>query len=689
MREINLVRNVALFGHGKCGKTSVAEALLFTAGKTTRLGKVDDGTSVMDFEPEETSHHMSIGSSFNQCSWNKHAIFLIDTPGDDNFLNESKFAAAVTDAALFVIEATGGIKSSTEKIAAFVTERNLPTILVVNRMDRERADFSAALAEATAGLPFKTAAVLLPIGAEDKFSGVVDIVNQKAHLFDGSTGKSKEAAVPADMADQVAKARETLMELVAEADDELLEKFLEEGELTDQEIQIGVRKALRKGAIAMAVPMAAARNLGSGPLMDLICDLLPNPTERAAAIGTDPKSGEPVERLPLPDQPFSAQVFKTMADPYAGRLTIFKIFSGTLKGDSFYNSSKEVTEKFGQLLLLEGKNQVPTDGAGPGMIVAVAKLKETVTGDTLCDGAAPVLYERLTPIETSIAYAVTTREKKDEEKLHASINKMLEEDPTLKLIRDPLTRQILISGVGQVHLEIIGERIKRKFGVGMELELPRIPYRETIKGRARIQGKHKKQTGGHGQFADCWIEIEPQKRGEGFLFEDRIVGGVIPRQFIPAVEKGIIEAMDKGIMAGFPVVDIKIGLVDGSFHAVDSSEMAFKIAGGLAFRKGCQESKPVLLEPIMNITVRVPKDYVGDVIGDLNGRRGKVMGMDSEAKNEVISAQAPMSEIQRYAPDLTSFTGGRGSFKVEFSHYEEVPAHMADKIVAAANVEKE
>ncbi|NTV13766.1 MAG: elongation factor G [Desulfobulbaceae bacterium] len=689
MQDINLVRNVALFGHGKCGKTSLAEAMLFTAGKTTRLGKVDDGSSVMDFEPEEISHHLTISSSFNHCAWNKHAVYLIDTPGDDNFLNESKFAAAIADTALFVIEATGGIKSQTEKIASFVAERHLPTVIVVNRMDRERADFTAALTEAARVLPFKIAATHLPIGSESNFRGVVDIVRQKAHLFTDNTGKTKEEPVPGELAEQVSKARETLMEMVAETDDELIEKFLEEGELTDQELQSGLKKALRTGAIAVAVPLAATKNQGSSSLLDLICDFLPNPGECPAAIGSDPKSGEAVERRPLPEQPFSAVVFKTMADPYAGRLTIFKVVSGTLKGDSFYNSSKGINEKFGQLLVLEGKNQVPTDGAGPGMILAVAKLKETVTGDTLCDAAAPVLFDRLVPVDTTISYAVTTSQKKDEEKLHASIHKMLEEDPTLQLIRDPLTRQILVSGVGQVHLEIIGERIKRKFGVEMELELPKIPYRETIKGKARVQGKHKKQTGGHGQFADCWIEIEPLRRGEGFVFEDKIVGGVVPRQFIPAVEKGVIEAMDKGILAGHPVVDLKVALVDGSFHAVDSSEMAFKIAGALAFRKGVQDSKPILLEPIMNITVRVPKDYVGDVIGDLNGRRGKVMGMDSEAKNEVINAQTPMAEIQRYAPDLTSFTGGRGSFKVEFSHYEEVPAHLAEKVIAQANIEKE
>jgi len=689
MQDINLVRNVALFGHGKSGKTSAAEALLFTAGKTTRLGKVDDGSSVMDYEPEEIAHHMTISSSFNQCSWKKHDIYLIDTPGDDNFLNETKFAAAVADTAILVVEATGGLKSQSEKISDFIRERKLPTIIVVNRMDRERANFAGCLAEIGDALPFKPVVVHLPIGAEDNFRGMVDIVRQKGYLFEGDTGKVKETEIPGELADQVAQYREALMEMVAETDDELIEKFLEEGELSDADLQAGLKNGVASGALAIVSCLSATRNLGCGPLLDLICDFLPSPTARPATLGTDPKSGDPVERLPRPDAPFSALVFKTMADPYAGRLTIFKVISGTLSGESFYNSSKETSEKFGQLLVLEGKTQSQIDSAGPGMIVAVAKLKETVTGDTLCAPTAPVIFESLTPMEPNISYAVTTGQKKDEEKLHASINKMLEEDPTLQLIRDPHTRQILVSGVGQVHLEIIGERIKRKFGVEMQLELPKVPYRETIKGKARVQGKHKKQTGGHGQFADSWIEIEPLPRGGGFVFEDKIVGGVIPRQFIPAVEKGIIEAMDKGGLAGYPMVDIKIALVDGSFHAVDSSEMAFKISGALAFRKGTQEAKPVLLEPIMNMTIKVPKDYVGDVIGDLNGRRGKVMGMDSEAKNEVITAQAPMAEIQQYAPNLTSITGGRGSFKVEFSHYEEVPAQMAAKIISQANADKE
>jgi elongation factor G len=689
MQDINLVRNVSLFGHGKSGKTSLAEALLFTSGKSKRLGKVDDGSSVMDFEQEEINRNATISSSFNNYSWKKHTVYLIDTPGDDNFLNEAAFAARVTDTALFVVEATLGVKSQTEKIANYVGDQNLPSIIVINKMDRERANFDNILAEIKSDLPFSPAVVQLPIGAEDNFKGIIDVLNQKAYMFEGDSGKVKESEVPADMADDLSLYRESLMEIVAETDDDLIEKFLEEGELTDEELQAGLRAAVRSGSVALVTVAAATGNLGTTLLLDLINDFLPAPSDRPARMGTDPKSGDLVERSPAADAPFSAQVFKTMADPYAGRLTILKVFSGTLKGDSFYNATKETTEKYSQLLVIDGKSQTQIDSAGPGMIVAIAKLKETVTGDSLCAADAPIIFDELVPIEPCISYAVTTADKKDEEKLHASLNKMLEEDPTLTIERNQQTRQTLLSGVGQIHLEVIGERINRKFGVEMVLEAPKVPYKETLKGKARVQGKHKKQTGGHGQYADSWIEIQPLPSGQGFEFEDKIVGGVIPKQYIPAVEKGIIEAMDKGVIAGYPMVDIKVSLVDGSFHAVDSSEMAFKISGAMAFRKGAQEAKPILLEPIMNMTIMIPKECVGDVIGDLNGRRGRVMGMDSEGKLEVVTAQTPMSEILRYAPDLNSMTAARGTFRTELSHYEEVPANMAEKIIEQASAEKE
>lgn len=684
MQDINLIRNIALFGHGKCGKTSLAEAMLFTAGKTTRLGLVDEGSSVLDYEPEEINRSLSISSAFHNYTWKKHATFLTDTPGDDNFLNDSMFTARIADSAVFIVGAVLGVKYQTQKIAAFVSDNKLPTIIFINKMDRERANFEMALNGIRESLPLKPVVVHLPIGAEGTFRGVVDLVRMKAYMFDANgKGTVSETAIPAEMADQVASYREELMEQVAEVDDDLIEKFLEEGELTEQELRDGLRLGAKNGSICPVLAGAATANKGTELLLNTINDLMPSPAEKPARLGTDPKADEAIERRPDPEAPFSAQVFKTVTDPYAGQLTVLRIFSGSLGAETTFNASKGETEKINQLLLLEGKESKPLDKAIPGMIVAVAKLKVTTTGDTLCAQAAPILYDRLQPIMPSISYAVSTSKKDDEDKLFSSITKMLDEDPTLRLTRNDETKEILLSGVGEIHLKVVGEKIKRKFGVEMTLAIPKVPYRETIRGKAKVQGKHKKQTGGHGQYADSWLELEPLPRGSGFQFEDKIVGGVIPRQYIPAVEKGVIEAMHDGVLGGYPMVDLKVALIDGSFHAVDSSEMAFKISGAMAFKKGVQEAKPVLLEPIMNISVTVPKECVGDVMGDLNSRRGRVMGMDSLTKSEVINAQVPMAEIQQYAPDLTSITGGRGSFTVDFSHYEELPANLADKLTAA------
>ncbi len=684
MTDVKLVRNVAILGHGNCGKTTLAEALLFNAGKTNRLGKVDDGSSAMDFEPEEIKRNISISTAFNHYTWKKHEVFLADTPGDDNFINEAKFTARVVDNVLFCIGAATSVKNQTTKFTDFIEERSLPTIICITRMDRERANFAGVIQGIKDNLPMKPAITYVPIGAEENFKGVVNVVSQKAYMFDAK-GKSVEGEIPEDMADEVAAYREALMEQVAETEDELIEKFLEEGELTDEDLVNGLKAGVRTGQISPVSVTAAFNNQGADLLLDMINELLPAPDECPPQTGTDPKSKDIIEREPSADAPFSAQVFKTMADPFAGRLTIFRVFSGTLSGDSFYNSTKDTSERFGQIFILEGKGQKPVDSVGPGAIAAVAKLKDTVTGDTLCAEASPIVYEPLTPISPVISYAVTAK-KGDEEKVFGSITKMLDEDLTLQLTRELQTKEILISGVGQVHLEVIGEKIKRKFGVEMELHTPKIPYKETLKGKARVQGKHKKQSGGRGQFADTWIEMEPLERGGGYEFVDKIVGGAIPKTYIPAVDKGIQEAMEKGVLAGYPMVDVKVQLVDGSFHAVDSSELAFKIAGSLAFKKAAAEANPTLLEPIMNITIRVPEDCVGDVMGDLNSRRGRVMGMDSDPKSEVINAQVPMAEIQKYAADLTSFTGGRGSFEVSFSHYEEVPGQLAEKIIEAANV---
>ena len=583
MQDVKLVRNVAIIGHSNCGKTTLAEAMLYTAGKTNRLGKVDDGSSTMDFEPEEIKRDISIGSSFHQYTWNKHDVYLIDTPGDDNFINETKFAAKVVDCSIFAIGAAVGVKNQTAKFTDFIEERKIPTIICVTRMDRERANFDGVIEGIKANLPLKPALTYIPIGAEANFKGAVDLVNEKAYLFDDK-GRAKETEIPAEMADQVAIYRESLMEQVAETDDDLIEKFLEEGELKNEDIVAGLINGVRRGELCPVCVTGASGNKGTELLLNMINDLLPAPCDIAARIGTDPKSKDIIEREPTDEAPFSAQVFKTMADPFAGRLTIFRVFSGTLSGDTFYNSTKDVSERFGQLFIMEGKNQKPVDAVGPGMIAAVAKLKDTVTGDTLCAANAPIVYDPLVPIAPVIFYAVTAK-KGDEEKVFSSITKMLDEDLTLKLSRELQTKEILISGVGQVHLEVIGEKIKRKFGVEMELHTPKIPYKETIKGKARVQGKHKKQSGGRGQFADTWVEMEPLPRGGGYEFADKIVGGAIPKTYIPAVDKGIQEAMEKGAIAGYPMVDIKVALVDGSFHSVDSSELAFKIAGSLAFKR--------------------------------------------------------------------------------------------------------
>jgi len=686
MQDVQQIRNVVILGHGNSGKSTLAEALLFTAGSLKRLGKVDDGTSSMDFEPEEIKRQISISAAFNHLSWKKNDIYLIDTPGDDNFFNETRFAAQVADSAILTVGAVLGVRAQTEKFVDLIERNNLPCLICVTKMDRERANFQKTVDGIKEAFHLNPVIVSLPIGAEDQFQGVVDLVANTAWFF-VEGGKAKAGEIPSDMAAEVAALRDNLMEYVAETDDELIEKFLEEGMLTDEELTAGLKAAVRAAKIAPVCACSGLNNRGLSVILDAMVNLLPSPDQRPARVGTHPKSGATLERLGTADAPFSALVFKTMADPFAGRLTIFRVFSGTLKGDTFYNATKTTSERFGQLYIMAGKEQKPVEQAVPGMVVAVAKLKETTTGDTLCEEAKPIVYQALQPLPTVIAYAVSAK-KGDEEKLFSSITRLLDEDLTLKLIREQQTHETLISGVGQVHLEVVGEKIKRKFGVEMELRTPRVPYRETLKGKVTVQGKHKKQSGGRGQFGDCTIEMEPLARGEYFQFVDKIIGGVVPQQYRPAVEKGILEAMEKGVIAGYPFVDLKVSLIDGSYHNVDSSEMAFKIAGSLAFKKGVLQAQPILLEPIMELEVRVHKDFVGDVMGDLNSRRGRVLGMDSSDKYEIINAHIPQAEVLLYALDLTSMTGGRGTFTVKFSHYEEVPAQIAEKIVADYKVEE-
>ncbi len=687
--KIEDLRNIVFVAHGGAGKTSLAEVMLFNTGVTNRLGRVEDGNTVMDFEPEELKRNISISSGFNQYDWKKHTIRLIDTPGDQNFFSDTRICMQAADGAVVVLDAVDSVKVQTEQAWDFAEEFNLPSIIFINKLDRERADFLRTYKDAAESFEPKPVVLQLPIGSEADFKGVVDLVGMKAYTYDAK-GKAKEVDIPSDMQDLVAEEREALVENVVESDDELLERYLEGESLSDDEI----KAALKKGTLSrIFIPVlcgSATKNIGIDLIQDFIVDCMPSPLDRGPWIATDEDGEKEVECNPDPDAPFSAFVFKTVADPFAGRLSIFRVVSGSLGADgNFYNTNKGTKERYNQLLSLAGKEQKQVTKAGPGSIVAVAKLKDSVTGDTLCDEGSKVKFKCAEPLPSLTSFAVEPKSKGDEDKIFSSLSKLLEEDIALQLTRNLETKQILLSGLGPIHIEVAVEKLKRKFNVEVELSTPKVPYKETIKKKVRVQGKHKKQTGGHGQFADCWIQIEPLPRGKGFEFVDKIVGGAIPKQYIPAVEKGILESCQKGVLAAFPCVDFRVTLDDGSFHAVDSSEMAFKIAGSMAFKKAALEAGPVLLEPIMNVSITTPDEHMGDIMGDLNSRRGKVLGMDSKGKNQVIKANVPIAEFLTYAPDLRSMTGGRGMFNMEFSHYDEIPAQIAQKLVEEINKSKE
>jgi elongation factor G len=688
--ESKSLRNLAVVGHGGTGKTSLCESLLFVSGKSERLGRVDDGSSVMDYEPEEQKRRVSISSAANFVEWDKHKINFIDTPGDSNFAFDIKCSLSVVDNALVVIDAVGGVEFQTQKVWEVADEFSLPRIIFINRMDRERANFSKVLDSIKDKFKKKVTPVCLPIGAEDKFTGIIDLMSFKAYLFSDNKGVGKVTDIPADLLEEAKMYRDTMVEDIAEADDELMNKYLEAGELSLEEQKAGLKKGVASGSLIPLVCGSAIKGIGISMLMDLAVSGFVSPADKAPMKGKKPGTDTVEERKPLEDAPFSAIVFKTIADPYAGRLTLFRVYSGMLKPDSaVYNSTKKITEKFGHIFFLEGKNQKQTDALIPGDIAGVAKLKETVTGDTLCIEKAPIILEKVPVPSPIMSLAIEPKTRGDEDKIASSIHRLTEEDPTIVFTRNVETKEMILSGMGQVHIEVNIEKMKRKFGVEVNLNTPKVPYKETIKGKTNIQGKYKKQSGGRGQFGDCWIDIEPLPRGAGFKFEDKIVGGVIPHNYRPAVEKGIVEAAAKGVVAGYPFVDFKINLTDGSYHTVDSSEMAFKIAGSMAFQKGVMDCQPVILEPIVNISIEIPEEYMGDVIGDLNSRRGRVLGMDTNGSNQIIKGQVPLAEILKYAPDLRSMTSGRGNFTYTDSHYEEVPSYIADKIIAEHKKDKE
>ncbi len=690
-RKIEQLRDIALLAHVSSGKTSLAEAMLFNGKSTNRLGKVDDGSSNMDYEPEEIKRKISISSAFHHSDWKKNYINIIDTPGDDNFLSDSKAALQAADGAVIVVDATAGVKIGTEKVWQFVEEREIPRAVFINKMDKERADFYKVLEEVNSTLEAKTAPVFLPIGAEDNFEGVVDMLKMKAYKVskDGS-GKSEAMDIPADMADTVEEWREQMVENIVEANDELMEKYLEGEELDSKDIENTFYEGVKKGQIVPVLCGSATLNMGVTQLMDVIVQGFPNPSETEPKKGKKPGSDDVIERKASEDEPFSALVFKTLADPFAGKLSMLKIVSGTVDADStVYNANKDCKEKFGQLFIMEGKKQQAVEKAIAGDIIALAKLKETMTGDTLCLEKDAVVYKPVELLPPVISYAVVAKTKGTEDKIFSSLSRLLEEDPTLKLERDQTTADIILSGTGQGHLETTCEKLNRKFGVEVELRSVKVPYRETIKKSAKgIVYRHKKQSGGRGQFAEVHFDISPKERGEGFEFEEALVGMNVPRNFVPAVEKGLLESLPNGVQAGYPVVDLKVRFYDGKSHDVDSSEMAFKIAASMCFKKGVQEASPIILEPVMKLEITVPEENMGDVMGDLNGRRGRVLGMDSEGRYQVIKAQAPMSEVLKYALDLNAMTAGRGSFKMEQSHYEELPANLAEKVIAESKTEE-
>jgi elongation factor G len=688
--ESKFLRNLAVVGHGGTGKTSLCESLLFVCGKSERLGRVDDATSIMDFEPEEQKRRVSISSAANFVEWDKHKINFIDTPGDSNFAYDIKCSLSVVDNAVVVIDAVGGVEFQTQKVWEFADEFRLPRVIFINRMDRERANFSKVLDSIKEKFKKKVTPVCLPIGAEDKFTGIIDLLSFKAYLFSDNKGIGKATDIPADLMEEAKMYRDTMVEDIAEADDELMNKYLEAGELSLEEQKAGLKKGVATGSLIPLICGSAVKGIGVSLLLELAVISFLSPADKAPMKGKKPGTDSVEERKPTEDAPFSAIVFKTIADPYAGRLTLFRVYSGKLTPDSsVYNSTKKITEKFGHIFFLEGKNQKQTDMLIPGDIAGVAKLKETVTGDTLCNEKAPIIYEKIAVPPPIMSFAIEPKSRGDEDKIASSIHRLTEEDPTIVFSRNVQTKEMILSGMGQVHIEVNIEKMKRKFGVEVNLNTPKVPYKETIKGKTNIQGKYKKQSGGRGQFGDCWIDIEPQPRGAGFKFEDKIVGGVIPHNYRPAVEKGIVEAAAKGVVAGYPFVDFKINLTDGSYHTVDSSEMAFKIAGSMAFQKGVMDCQPVILEPIVNISIEIPEEYMGDVIGDLNSRRGRVLGMDTNGSNQIIKGQVPLAEILKYAPDLRSMTSGRGNFTYTDSHYEEVPSYIADKIIAESKKDKE
>jgi len=669
------IRNIALVGHGGTGKTSLAEAMIYSTGVLKRMGKVDDGNTVADFLPEEIKKKITISTALVPCEYRDCKINILDTPGYADFYFEVVGAMQVVDSMLLMFSATAGVEVQTQ--IAWDDYPDVPKIAFVNKMERENADFYKVLGAMKDSFADTIVPLQLPIGAAETFKGVVDLIKMKAYIFEAG-GKMSEQEIPADMMDDVEMYKMELIEAAAEANDELLSKYLDGEELSDAEIIDGIKAAAAAGSAVFVFCGSALNSMGISLLMDFMVDCSPTPEHNLLVKGKD-----------IEKEPFCAQVFKTIADPYIGRLTMFRIFTGKLKADSVtYNSTKEKDEKITQILVMSGKEQSAVAELNAGDIAAVAKLSVTTTSDTLSTKANAVVMDPINFPKPTLSMAIEPKSKGDEDKLSGALQRLLEEDPTITVNKDAETRQTILKTMGDAHVDIVIDKLARKFGVDVISKEMRIPYRETIRATVEVEGKHKKQSGGHGQYGHVWIKFEPND-ADNFTFEENVFGGSVPRNFFPAVEKGLQEALDEGVLAGYPVTNIKATLYDGSYHSVDSSEMAFKMAAKLAFKKGIETAKPVLLEPIVNVEIEIPDSYMGDIIGDLNSKRGRVMGMEPSGKKQIVKAQVPLGEMARYTIDLKSITQGRGKFKMEVDHYEEVPAQDAEKIIARAKKERE
>ncbi len=682
------IRNVALVGHSGAGKTQLAAALLYDAGATPRLGKVDDGTTVTDYDEEAIARKHTLSSSLAWFEFNKHKINLIDTPGMGNFLSDARAALRVVEAALVVVDGSAGVQVSTEQIWETANALNLPRMVVINRLDRERSSFARTMDSLHTALSRSAVAVQWPIGAEGSFSGVVDLVSMKAWTFaEDSSGKAKDTPIPDAVKDDVAAARAALVEAVAENHESLMEQFFDSGTLKQEDLVSGLRAAVRASHLFPVYCASGLRNIGGPLLAEAITEYVPSPADRPfPGLGKD---GVPTTRAAETRAPLVVWVWKTIADQFAGRISLFRVISGVLKSDStVQNLTRQAPERVGHLVALEGKTQAQLPEVHAGDLAAVAKLKDTHSGDVLGDPKAGFTIQPLSFPEPVLSYAILPRTRGDEDKISTSIHRLQDEDPSIGYTRDEQTHDLLLSGQGQLHIEVTVAKLKRRFGVEVELKPPHIPYRETIAVPTEAHGRHKKQTGGHGQFGDCKIRVEPLARGAGVEFEDDIFGGSIPRQYVPAVEKGVRDACARGVLAGFPMVDLKVTVFDGSYHDVDSNELSFKMAGRLALKDAMARARPTLLEPVMSVEVHAPSDFAGDLMGDLNGRRGQIAGMDTRGSNTVIRALVPMAEMLTYEQTLTSTTGGRGGYHMEFSHYADVPGHLHAKIIAASQAER-